>query len=100
LWRVSGGVDEAHARGEGVGRRLGGGGVRWDGVVKAPGEGEDSGQENDRSQGDKSGVDRAQSGDLAEVDEAVEDGNDVIDAKDKGVEDRGAAQTQAEVEVV
>ena len=45
-------------------------------------------------------MERGETVHLTEVDEAVEDGDDVVDAEDKRIKDGGGDEAEAEVEVV
>ena len=94
---VVGGVgDEAEAGDEGAGGH-GGRGLLG---AEAPAQGQDAGEEDGGAEGDEGGGEGGQEGGLVEVDEAVEDGDDVVDAEDERVEHGRRHELEAAVEVV
>lgn len=54
-------------------------------VGETPGEGQDAAEEDDGAEGDEAGLEDGEAVDLLEVDEPVEDGYDVVHAKDERV---------------
>lgn len=69
-------------------------------VAEAPGQGQDAREQDDSAESDQAGAERVDQVGLAEINQAVEDSDNVIDAEDEGVEDRRGDQLKASVEVV
>lgn len=72
----------------------------WVFVFEAPTQCGNTSEENDSSDSDKNGILYREAGDLAEIDQSVQDGNNVVDAEDKWIEHTGRTKLEAAVEVI
>lgn len=69
-------------------------------LFQSPAKADNACQQHNSAQGDKTSVQIRQSFALVEVDQAVDDGDDVVDAEDKRIENTCADQLQSTVHVV
>jgi hypothetical protein len=68
--------------------------------VETPGEGYDSGEEDDGAESNEDRVEDGETGALSEVDQAVQNRNDVVDAEDERVEHRCRDELETSVKIV
>ena len=69
-------------------------------LVQPPREGDNTTEQNDRTERNEPRVQWGQASHLVEVDEAVEDGGDVVDAEDERIKDARRAKLEATVKIV
>lgn len=93
-------VDNSHSRSQcGLGWRRNGHSCVAVDHLQAPRKTENAAEKDDGAERDQARVKTRQLRHLAEVNQTVENGDDVIDAEDEWVEDAGAALFQAAVEI-